>query len=157
MGIVALRPVRDADLDALFAQSRDPASVRMAAFTVEDPDDRPAFDARLARLRGSADVVLRAVTWNGALVGSIGSFVVDGDTEITYWIDRTAWGRGIASAALAFLLDLVTVRPLHARVATDNAGSLRVLRKAGFEIVGVETSFANARQAEIEETLLRLE
>ncbi|MEN3612204.1 GNAT family N-acetyltransferase [Plantactinospora sp. ZYX-F-223] len=157
MGIVALRPVRDADLDALFAQSRDPASVRMAAFTVDDPDDRAAFDARLARLRASADVVLRAVTWNGALVGSIGSFVVDGDTEITYWIDRAAWGRGIASAALALLLDLVTARPLHARVASDNAGSLRVLRRAGFEVVGVETSFANARQAEIEETLLRLD
>ncbi|MGX7675851.1 GNAT family N-acetyltransferase [Plantactinospora sp. DSM 117369] len=157
MGIVALRPVRDADLDVLFAQSRDPASVRMAAFTVDDPDDRAAFDARLARLRASADVVLRAVTWNSALVGSIGSFVVDGDTEITYWIDRAAWGRGIASAALALLLDLVTVRPLHARVASDNAGSLRVLRKAGFEVVGVETSFANARQAEIEETLLRLD
>ncbi|MGI5148038.1 GNAT family N-acetyltransferase [Plantactinospora sp. CA-294935] len=157
MGIVALRPVRDADLDALFAQSRDPVSVRMAAFTSEDPDDRAAFDARLARLRGSADVVLLAVTWNDALVGSVGSFVVDGDTEITYWIDRRVWGRGIASAALALLLDLVTVRPLHARVASDNAGSLRVLRKAGFEVVGVETSFANARQAEIEETLLRLD
>ncbi|MEO3926156.1 GNAT family N-acetyltransferase [Micromonosporaceae bacterium B7E4] len=156
MGIVALRPVRDADLDALFAQSRDPVSVRMAAFTVDDPDDRAAFDARLARLRGSADVVLRAITWNGALVGSVGSFVVDGDTEITYWIDRAAWGRGIASAAVALLLDLVTVRPLHARVASDNAGSLQVLRKAGFEVVGVETSFANARQVEIEETLLRL-
>ncbi|GIG91989.1 GNAT family N-acetyltransferase [Plantactinospora endophytica] len=156
MGIVALRPVRDADLAALFAQWRDPVAVRMAAFTVADPDDRAAFDAKLARLRSSADVVLRAVTWNGALVGSVGSFVVDGDTEITYWIDRAAWGRGIATAALALLLDLVTVRPLHARVASDNAGSLRVLRKAGFEAVGVETSFANGRQAEIEETVLRL-
>ena len=45
---VALRPVEDADLDALFDQMRDPEAVRMAAFTAEDPDDRAAFDAHLA-------------------------------------------------------------------------------------------------------------
>lgn len=36
------------------------------------------------------------------------------------------------------LLDLVPVRPLHARAASDNAGSLRVLLKAGFKIIGTE-------------------
>ncbi|MFY1687388.1 GNAT family N-acetyltransferase [Plantactinospora sp. WMMB782] len=157
MGTVALRPVRDADLDALFAQSRDPDSVRMAAFTVGDPDDRAGFAARLARLRTSADVTIRAVTWNGALVGSIGSFVVDGQTEITYWVDRAMWGRGVASAALSLFLGLVTVRPLRARAASDNAGSLRVLRKAGFEVVGFETSYAPGRRAEVAETILRLD
>jgi hypothetical protein len=35
--VVALRPVEDSDLDALFSQMRDPASVLMAAFTTEDP------------------------------------------------------------------------------------------------------------------------
>ena len=78
---VALRPVEDADLDALFDQRRDPEAVRMAAFTAEDPDDR---------------------------------------------------------------------------AASDNAGSLRVLQKAGFEIIGTEKSFAPARGAEIGETILRL-
>jgi hypothetical protein len=43
--VVALRPVEDSDLDALFDQMRDPESVRMAAFTAEDPGDRRAFDA----------------------------------------------------------------------------------------------------------------
>jgi hypothetical protein len=41
---VALRPVDDSDLDVLFEQVRDPESVRMAAFTAADPDDRAAFD-----------------------------------------------------------------------------------------------------------------
>jgi RimJ/RimL family protein N-acetyltransferase len=31
--VIALRPVADADLDALFDQMRDPESVWMAAFT----------------------------------------------------------------------------------------------------------------------------
>jgi RimJ/RimL family protein N-acetyltransferase len=47
-------------------------------------------------------------------------------------------------------------RPLHARAASDNRGSLRVLERAGFTVVGTEVSYANARGTEIEETVLRL-
>ena len=42
MAEVALRPIEDSDLDALLDQMRDPESVRMAAFTAENPDDRTA-------------------------------------------------------------------------------------------------------------------
>jgi RimJ/RimL family protein N-acetyltransferase len=153
---VALRPVDDSDLDALFDQMRDPESVWMAAFTRKDPNDREAFDRHMAKVRTSPDVTMRAVTRDGQLVGSIASFVVEGDTEVTYWIDRSVWGHGIASRALALLVDLVPVRPLYARAASDNVGSLRVLRKAGFTTIGTEVSYANARHAEIEETVLRL-
>jgi RimJ/RimL family protein N-acetyltransferase/predicted RNA-binding protein with RPS1 domain len=154
---VALRPIEDADLDALFEQMRDPESVRMAAFTSADPGDRAAFDAHMAKVRALPEVVNRAITFDGRLVGSIAGFVIEGDTEVTYWIDRAYWGRGIAGRALALLLaDEVTVRPVFARVASDNHGSLRVLRKAGFAVIGTEISYANARGTEIEETILRL-
>jgi hypothetical protein len=53
---VALRPVDDSDLDALFEQMRDPESVRMAAFTAENPDDRTAFDVHMAKVRTSPGV-----------------------------------------------------------------------------------------------------
>jgi RimJ/RimL family protein N-acetyltransferase len=155
--VVALRPVENSDLDALFDQMRDPASVLMAAFTTEDPDDRGAFDVHMARVRSSPGITMRAVTCDGRLVGSIASFVLEGQTEITYWIERAAWGAGIATRAVALLLDLVPTRPLHARTASDNAGSLRVLRKSGFKIIGTETSFAAARKDKIEETILRLD
>jgi hypothetical protein len=36
-------------------------------------------------------------------------------------------------------------------------GSLKVLQRAGFAITGTEISFANARNTEIEETILRLD
>ncbi|WP_033338198.1 GNAT family N-acetyltransferase [Catenuloplanes japonicus] len=157
MAEVALRPVRDADLDTLFALMRDPESVRMAAFTAKDPGDRAAFDAHMARIRASPDADNRAVTLDGRLVGSIAAFVLDGDTEVTYWIDRSFWGQGIASRALALLLDSVPVRPVLARAASDNAGSLAVLRRAGFTVIGTDTGFANARGTEIEETILRLD
>jgi RimJ/RimL family protein N-acetyltransferase len=80
-----------------------------------------------------------------------------GLTELTYWIDRPAWGRGIATQTLELLLKLVPARPLHARAASDNIASLKVLQKAGFNIIGTENSYAPARKREIEETILRLE
>jgi RimJ/RimL family protein N-acetyltransferase len=153
---VALRSIEDADLDVLFNQMRDPESVQMAAFTAKDPNDREAFDTHMSKVRTSPDVTQRAVTRDGQLVGSIASFVMDGDTEITYWIDRSAWGQGIASQALALFLDTVVVRPMYARAASDNLGSLRVLQKAGFTITGTEVSYAPARNADTEETILRL-
>src|ERR1700728_802794 len=154
---VALRPVDDSDLDALFEQMRDPESVRMAAFTAKDPDDRTAFDVHMAKVRTSPEVTNRIITLDGRLVGSIASFVVDGDTEVTYWIDRSFWGQGIAGRALALLLESVRVRPLFARAASDNVRSLKVLQRAGFAIIGTAISFANARNKEIEETILRLD
>jgi RimJ/RimL family protein N-acetyltransferase len=155
MAVIALRPVADADLDALFDQMRDPEAVWMAAFTADDPDDRAAFDAHMARVRSAPGVTNRVITCDGELVGSAASFVVDGETEVTYWIDRAAWGRGIASRALELLIDLVPTRPLFARAASDNLGSLRVLQKCGFEVTGTENSFAPGRGSEIQETVLR--
>jgi RimJ/RimL family protein N-acetyltransferase len=158
MGDVRLRELRDEDLDPIFEMMRDPVAVRMAAFTPPDPDDRAAFDAHMARVRGLPDVQNRAVTVDGSLVGSIASFVMDGDTEITYWIDRGWWGRGVASEALSVFLSEVAVhRPLFARAASDNAGSLAVLRKAGFKEIGRGVALAPGRGEKIEETILQLE
>ena len=54
---------------------------------------------------------------------------------VGYWIGKEHWGRGIASAALRLYLDVDRHRPLLATVAEHNAGSRRVLEKAGFELV----------------------
>ncbi len=156
MADVELRLIEDSDLDVLFDQMRDPQAVRMAAFTAKDPSDREAFDAHISKVRTSPDVTLRAVTRDGNLLGSIASFIIDDQTEITYWIDRSAWGQGVASQALALFLGEVAVRPLYARAASDNVASLRVLQKAGFTIMNTEISYASARDAETEETCLRL-
>ncbi|MGA5299339.1 GNAT family N-acetyltransferase [Nucisporomicrobium flavum] len=157
MAEIELRPVRDDDLDSLFDQMRDPVAVRMAAFTADDPDDRAEFDAHMRRLRTSPEIDLWAVTAGGELAGTIASFPVGADTEITYWIGRSWWGRGVATAALRLYLGRLAVRPITARAASDNAGSLAVLRKAGFRKVGTEVAYATGRGTEIEETVLRLD
>src|SRR4029453_11583466 len=129
----------------------------MAAFTAKDPDDRAAFDVHLAKVRPSPGVTTRIITLDGRLVGSIASFIIEGDTEVTYWIDRSFWGQGIASRALALLLESVRVRPVFARAASDNVGSLKVLQRAGFAIIGTDIGFANGRKEELGETILRLD
>ena len=152
----ALRPVEVSDLDAIFEQMRDQESVRMAAFTAEDPNDRSAFDTHMAKIMSSSENTFLAIIRDARLVGTIASYPSDGATEVTYWIDRTCWGQGIATRALGLLLEQISVRPIRARAASDNAASLRVLQKAGFRPVRTELSFAPGRAAEIEETILEL-
>jgi RimJ/RimL family protein N-acetyltransferase len=153
---VTLRPVEDADLDAIFEHRRDPEAVRMAAFTAADPSDRAAFDEHMRRVRARPDVTLRAIVVDGVLAGTVSSFVIEGDTEVTYWIDRAWWGRGVATRALTELLRLVPVRPVMARVAADNEGSRRVLEKCGFRRIGTDEGYANGRNATIGELILSL-
>jgi RimJ/RimL family protein N-acetyltransferase len=154
---VSLRPVEDGDLDTIYAQVADPESVRMAAFTAADETDRRAFLDRMSRLRADTSVSYRIIDVDGAVAGTIGSFRVDDQLEVTYWVDRKQWGKGIASAALRILLAETAERPLYARAASDNVASLRVLKKAGFRRVGVNRDFAPGRGEEIEETILRLD
>jgi RimJ/RimL family protein N-acetyltransferase len=154
---VSLRPLEDRDLDAIYRQVTDPESIRMAAFTAGDQTDRRAFLDRMSRLRADTTVSYRVIDVDGAIAGTIGSFRVDDRPEVTFWVDRTLWGKGIASAALQVLLAETAERPLFARAASDNAGSLRVLEKAGFRRVGVNRDFAPGRGEEVEETILSLD
>lgn len=105
----------------------------------------------------SPDVVTRTVLADGDVVGHVAVYGEPGEREVTYFIDRYYWGRGIATAALWGLLAEVPERPLLARAAADNTGSVRVLEKCGFRVVGEDRGFANARGAEIDELVLRLD
>ncbi len=154
---VSLRPLEDRDLDTIYEQVTDPESIRMAAFTAEDQTDRRAFLNRMSRVRANTSASNRVIDVDGAIAGTIASFRIDDRLEVTYWIDRTQWGKGIASAALQLLLAETAERPVYGRAASDNVGSLRVLEKAGFRRVGVDRGFAAGRGEEIEETIMRLD
>ena len=153
---IALREVHDSDLPVFFRQMNDPESLRMAAFTPKDPADRDAFDAHWKRIRAS-DAVHRTILVDGDVVGSTSVYGEPGEREVTYWVDRAYWGRGIATEALRELVRQVPERPLYARAATDNTGSLRVLEKCGFRVTAQASGYAHARGAEIDETVLMLD
>ena len=128
----------------------------MAAFTRPDPSDRASFEAHYQRVRSDPAAMLRAVDDDGVFVGTVSSFLMDGDREISYWIDPARWGQGLGCAALLALLQIETTRPLLARVAEHNVGSAKVLTRAGFTQVGTETSFANGVGRDVVEHIYRL-
>jgi len=127
---VHLRAVEDDDLDVLFSQQADPVAAAMAAFPARD---REQFDTHWARIRRDDTVLLRTILADGVIAGNIGSWQAEGQRLIGYWTGRQYWGRGVATHALALLLDEEPTRPVYAHVATHNAGSMRVLQKCGFE------------------------
>jgi RimJ/RimL family protein N-acetyltransferase len=152
---ITLRPVIDADLPVFFEHERDPESVRMAAFTADDPSDRAAFEAHWAKIRAMDTVTIRTIERAGDIAGHVASFTRGEELEVTFWLGRAFWGAGVATEALRQFLDIVIDRPIYARAAKDNAGSIRVLEKCGFEHVRDERGFANARGEEIDEVVMR--
>lgn len=156
MNHIELRDLDDDDLDAIFEMMRDPEGVAMAAFTADDPDDRAAFDAWIARQRGNPDVLCLVVTENGGFAGTAAVFTIDGDREVSFWIARHAWGRGVATEALRHLVSREPVRPLFARAAAHNAGSIAVLEKVGFTEVSRNVDFAPGVGREVEEIVFTL-
>ena len=146
---VALREPTDTDLPVLFEQQRDPASNAMAAVPGRDRD---AFDAHWRRLLADPTVTIRVIDAGGEVVGSVLTFMTGDERDVGYWIAREHWGRGLASAALGqFLADEVHERPLRARVASHNGGSIRVLEKSGF------VSERREQKEDVEELVMRLD
>jgi len=145
-----LRRVEPEDIAIFFEQQDDPVASEMAAFPVRD---RAAHDRHWAKILADDSVVARTIVDDGQVVGNIGSWVADGERGIGYWIGRQHWGRGHATQALVDYLAEVPERPLHAHVAEHNVGSIRVLTKCGFAIVGEEQSDGDP----IREIVLRLD
>lgn len=153
---VSLRAAREDDLPTLFEIQLDDTAQHQAAFTDATARDRDAYLRKFRRILADDAIVSRVVEVDGEVVGSVAVFPIEGDTEVTYWIRRDWWGRGVATAALAALLQEVRTRPLQARVAEDNHGSRRVLERNGFVRIGSEESFATARDATVTELILEL-
>jgi RimJ/RimL family protein N-acetyltransferase len=128
---VHLRDVEPDDLPIFFEHQRDPVAVAMVVFRSRD---KAEFDEHWAKILADDACLKKTIVADGQVAGNIGSFGRDGKREVGYWIDRTLWGRGIASEALAAFLRLEQSRPLYAGVAPHNIASIRVLQKCGFTL-----------------------
>ena len=156
MNHIELRDLDDDDLDAIYEMMRDRESVAMAAFTAEDPDDRDACDEWIGRQRAAAGVSCFVVTENGGFAGTAAAFTIDGDREVSFWIARHAWGRGVATEALRHLMSREPERPLFARAATHNVGSIAVLTRVGFTEVSRNVAYAPGVRRDVEEIVFTL-
>lgn len=154
---ITLRQVEASDLPVFFEQQLDPEANRMAAFVSADPQDRAAFDARWQRIMDSAGIVNRTILHGEEIAGHISCYPQEGELEVTYWLGKEYWGQGIATQALRRLLQEVSHRPLFARAAKDNVGSVKVLQRCGFKVTGENRDFAAGRGEETEEYIFRLD
>ena len=153
---IVLRQTGIDDLEWFFQFQLDKEAIQLAAFTPKDPTDKPAYLTKYSKLLDEPTVNMRTILFDNKIVGSISKFEIDGDAEITYWIDKHFWGKGVTTTALKNFLTIENMRPIFGRVAFDNYGSQRVLEKCGFVKIAKDKGFANARGREIEEFIYKL-
>ena len=110
-----------------------------------------------AKILADETITIRTILFEDLVAGYIVSHGWFGEREISYWIGKEFWGRGVATRALSDFLDQLLDRPLYARAAKDNKASIRVLEKCGFELSGEDKGYSNARGQEVEEFILKLE
>jgi RimJ/RimL family protein N-acetyltransferase len=124
-----LRDVIESDLPIFFEHQSDPEATAMADFPARN---REAFDAHWERVLGDETLISKTIVFEGLVVGNVGSWEDDGRRLVGYWLGREFWGKGLATQALAELIEELGRRPLYAYVAKTNVGSIRVLEKCGF-------------------------
>ncbi len=153
---IILTKTEEDDLNTLFHFQIDKEGIYLAAFTPNDPNDKNAYIEKYSKFLTDPTINMLTIKLNDEIVGSISKFIMEGENEITYWIDRKFWGQGIATTALKDFLIIEQSRPIFGRVAFDNYGSQKVLEKCGFVKIGTDKGFATARQTEIEEYIFKL-
>lgn len=153
---IILTKTTQEDLYTLFEFQLNEEANYLAAFTSKDPTDKTAYIEKYSKHIADPTIHMCTIKHNNEIVGSIAKFFIENDAEITYWINRNYWGKGIATTALLQFLTIEKIRPIFARTAFDNYGSQKVLEKNGFLKIGRDKGFANARQSEIEEYIYKL-
>lgn len=153
---IILRKTEISDLEFFFVFQLDREANYLAAFTSKDPADKTAYLEKYKNLLNVRTVNMQTILVDKIIAGSISKFEIEGEAEITYWIDKKFWGKGVATTALKKLLTIENSRPIFGRVAFDNFASQKVLEKCGFIKIGKDKGFANARHTETEEYIYKL-
>jgi len=152
-GDVQLRDVIEDDLPQFYEHQLDPEANHMAAFVARDRDP---FMTHWTKVLADETISKKTILFHGQVAGNIVCFEQFGERLVGYWISREYWGKGIGTKALSEFLDVIQVRPLHARVAIHNSASIRVLEKCGFTIIGEDSGYSSGLDEEVEEFILVL-
>ena len=145
-----LRAFRRGDEDDLVIAADDREIWRNVRDAFPYPYTREDAERWIAYNEGLAPVLNFAIELGDRVVGGAG-LVLGLDVhrhaaEVGYWLARSVWGRGLATAAVRSLVryafdELQLVR-LHAGVFVWNPASARVLEKAGFQREGLYRRWA---------------
>lgn len=144
---ISLRPWRADDLDDYLALLDDPAVWTFMTEPYPDPLGPETASALIELSNESNHHEVRAIIRDGHPVGQVRVlFDADetlGDAEISYWIGREHWGKGIASEVVGpysdrSFRDHPQLGSIFARVHDDNVASAKVLRKSGYRHRGAD-------------------
>ncbi len=139
---LTLRPVADADADALFALHSDASVLRYwDSPPWSEPSRAERFIAVSRQLEqdGTGARVAMERSSDGTFLGWCGVVRWNPDhrsASLGYCLDRAAWGQGYATEAAGALVqwafDTLDLNRVQAETDTRNAASARVLEKLGF-------------------------
>ena len=131
---VRLRDVEEDDLELFFEQEHDAEAARRSRFA---PRDRERFMTHwVTKILGDDTVFVQTVTVDGEPAGHVVAWWEQERRFIGYWLGRQYWGRGIGTRALTLFLQREEARPLHADPFAGNTGSVRLLKRLGFQRIG---------------------
>src|SRR5437762_6927715 len=94
---ITIREVKSSDLATFYEHQLDPEAIRMAAFVCEDPKNKVAFDAPWDKILNSSQITQRTIVSEGHVAGHIACYPHGENIEVTYWLGREFWGRGLAT------------------------------------------------------------
>jgi len=139
-----LRPFVVSDAEALTQHADDPLVAKNLRDRFPHPYRRADADGWIAFATAAHPLTNLAIVVDDEVVGGIG-VELDEDVqrfgaEVGYWLGRTLWGRGIATAALSaftpWALSSFSLVRLEAGVFSFNPASARVLEKCGYALEG---------------------
>ena len=152
-----LRKVHESDIAVLFKHQLDPVSNWQVAFTHEDPTDEDAFNEHMSKVLKDETVVMKIIIHDSEVAGYLTKYELGGAPQVGFVLGREFWGKGLATESLREFLSIISDRPIYARTAFDNEGSMRVLQKLGFTRTSEGVYFSHARGVDIVEILWTLE
>ena len=82
-------------------------------------------------------ILIRTIIWEDDIAGHVLSFILDGEREVSYWIGKDYWGKGIATEAVrlaeAYGFEKLGLTRITIVMDTKNTGSEKVAIKAGYK------------------------
>ena len=137
---VVLRPLVDADAEAMFVAHGDPAVHHFwSGPALSSVEETRAYNAETVKM---ADGFCWAITEDGGeALGRIALFVRrEGVAEVGLLLRRAAQSRGLARKALALVdehaFTTLGLHRLYADIDADNTASLTLFERAGYEREG---------------------
>jgi len=137
--VILLREFTQNDTERLVAILNDDSVTQFLSTKIPSPYTKE--DALWWVNEGSKSDLIKAISFNGILVGCIGinrgKFEYQRSGEIGYWLSKEYWRQGITSVAITQMLEYVfsntDIVRVFASVFSGNNPSMQLLIKSGFK------------------------